>query len=206
MTESTPIVAETRPEQILEVSARLFREQGFDAVSIRDLGTALGVSTSTLYHHFRSKNEILYAIMERFLHAFNDELLPIARSTASPRQRIVAVVQAHVVFQQRRLHEVLESGIHRRALHPDQRERVFKLLHDYRDAVRDVVAEGIETGEFLTADATLCAGMILDMLNGIWEWYINDGRLSIDELAARYADAALRLCEDRERLQMAVGR
>lgn len=58
------------PEQtvrrILEVSSRLFYEKGYEKTSIQDIVAALGMSKGAIYHHFKSKEEILESVAERF--------------------------------------------------------------------------------------------------------------------------------------------
>jgi AcrR family transcriptional regulator len=54
---------ETRSE-ILRVALELFTERGFEGASIRDLAEALGMTKSSLYYHFASKDAILAALME----------------------------------------------------------------------------------------------------------------------------------------------
>jgi tetracycline repressor-like protein len=56
----------------------------------------------------------------------------------------------------------------------------------YHDAVRDTIAEGCQAGEFRVTDVSLVTMAILDMLNGIREWYSPAGRLGRDEVIARY--------------------
>ena len=52
--------------------------------------------------------------------------------------------------------------------------------------MRDTIAEGCQAGEFRVADVSLATMAILYMLNGIREWYSPAGRLSRDEVIARY--------------------
>ena len=58
------------PEQtvkrILEVSSRLFYEKGYEATSIQDIVAALGMSKGAIYHHFKSKQEILEQVSDAF--------------------------------------------------------------------------------------------------------------------------------------------
>lgn len=53
-------------ERILEEALWLFSERGFHATSMRDLGTAVRVRESALYHHFSSKDAILDELMKRY--------------------------------------------------------------------------------------------------------------------------------------------
>lgn len=52
-------------EQIIVVSANLFKERGYDKTSIQDIIDALGMSKGAIYHHFKSKEEVLNAVIDR---------------------------------------------------------------------------------------------------------------------------------------------
>ena len=56
--------AEQTYQQILAVSAKLFREQGYEKTSIQDILNELKLSKGAVYHHFKSKKEILDAILD----------------------------------------------------------------------------------------------------------------------------------------------
>lgn len=53
-------------KKILDVSFRLFREKGYDHTTIQDITDALGMSKGAVYHHFKSKEEILDKISDRY--------------------------------------------------------------------------------------------------------------------------------------------
>jgi AcrR family transcriptional regulator len=57
--------AEKRKSEILDVAEQLFAEKGFDNASTNDIINRIGIARGTLYHHFKSKEEILDAIVER---------------------------------------------------------------------------------------------------------------------------------------------
>ncbi|BCJ37974.1 TetR family transcriptional regulator [Actinocatenispora thailandica] len=65
--------AQTR-QRILDIALELFTERGFAGTSVADLAGRLGTSKAALYHHFRSKNEILAALLEAPTRRF-DELV-----------------------------------------------------------------------------------------------------------------------------------
>ncbi len=50
-------------EEILQRASLLFFERGYGATSIRDIAEAVGLSSSTMYHHFANKQDVLYAIV-----------------------------------------------------------------------------------------------------------------------------------------------
>ncbi|HJS36887.1 MAG TPA: TetR/AcrR family transcriptional regulator, partial [Burkholderiales bacterium] len=56
-----------RREDLLRVCARLFREKGFDGTSIRDISQAAGMHSGSPFYHFKTKQEMLVAVMEQGL-------------------------------------------------------------------------------------------------------------------------------------------
>ncbi|GAA4233523.1 AcrR family transcriptional regulator [Streptosporangium album] len=58
--------------EILRVALRLFTEKGFEGTSIRDISSALGMTKSSLYYHFRNKEEIVASLVEERRHEFDD--------------------------------------------------------------------------------------------------------------------------------------
>jgi tetracycline repressor-like protein len=104
-------------------------------------------------------------------------------------------VTDHVVLTVTRREELLAGNPVLNALTAEQQAGIAALRRSYRDAVRDVIAEGTATGQFHVTDPLLTAMAMLDMLDGIRAWYHEDGALSLDELAARYRAFALSLCQ-----------
>ncbi len=182
-------------DRILEEAARLFFRQGYGASSIRDLAAAVGISSSTLYHHYANKEAILTAILERFMSDFNGALLPILADSRRPAdERLRAAVIEHLVFSQQRHTELLNGHPFRHALGKRTLARIIRLQREYRDAVVALLEEGTRAGVFHVADATVTTMVLLDALNGLREWYRADGGMTITVLAGTYAELALRLC------------
>jgi AcrR family transcriptional regulator len=183
-------------EGILAAAAALYSRRGYHAVGIRELAEAVGLSTSTIYHYYSTKQDILYEIVSRFLAEFSDRLVSGLRDTAlPPRLRLERAVTEHVVLTVTRREELLVGNPVLNALEPAQRARIAGLRRAYRDAVRDVIAEGAASGEFLVTDPLLTAMAMLDMLDGVRSWYHADGQLSLEELAGHYRAYALALCQ-----------
>ena len=182
-------------DDILSRAATLFSERGYHAVGIRDLAEAVGLSTSTLYHYYATKQDILFAIVSRFLTEFTGRLVAGLRdASVPPRQRLERAVTEHVELTVTRSEELLVGSPVLNALSADQRARIAALRREYRDGVRDVIAEGVAAGEFHVADPLLTAMAMLDMLDGIRSWYHVGGPMSLAELTAHYRVLALALC------------
>jgi AcrR family transcriptional regulator len=183
-------------DDILSRAATLFSRRGYHAVGIRDLAESVGLSTSTLYHYYATKQDILFAIISRFLTEFTARLdAGLRDASVPPRQRLEQAVAEHIQLTVTRSEELLVGSPVLNALSPEQQARIAAMRREYRDAVRDVIAQGVAAGEFHVADPLLTAMAMLDMLDGIRSWYHADGALSLTELAAHYRAFALALCQ-----------
>ena len=178
--------------QILESAIRLFYERGFDATSIRDIAEAVGISSSTLYHHFTNKQDVLHAAVTRFMTDFVDACVPTLQDRSlTPTERIQRAVRLHIEFSDDRRPELLVGNPIRNALDPEHRELGVKLQRAYHDAVRDTIDAGCRAGEFTVRDVSVTTMAVLDMLNGIREWFSPDGPLTRAEIIDRYVDLVM---------------
>ena len=87
--------AEVRKNEILDAAAVLFGEKGFDSTSTNDILDVVGIARGTLYHHFKSKEDIMDALIERQ----TNRLLARAREAAedksgSVEERMVRTIMA----------------------------------------------------------------------------------------------------------------
>src|SRR3982751_762388 len=86
----------TRKETIIETAARLFRERGFSATSMRDLAEQVGVEAASLYNHISSKAEILQEVCFKVANKFMSHIEAIDNSPIDSISKIEAVLRFHV--------------------------------------------------------------------------------------------------------------
>src|SRR5579872_7376180 len=82
-------------QEILRTAARLFQQRGYDATSMNDVAAALKLSKGGLYHHFQSKDEILFEIMTHAMEITEERVLNPVRGIADPEERLGADPPAH---------------------------------------------------------------------------------------------------------------
>ncbi|MGY4648006.1 TetR family transcriptional regulator [Mycobacterium sp. URHB0021] len=181
-------------QQILTAAAPLFYERGYDAASIRELALQVGITSSTLYHHFANKQEILYAVIGTFMRDFNATVIPILRDgRRSPVDRLTDVVRLHLTMSDERRSFLLNANQFRASLNPVQLRHILDLSWEYHDAVKALLREGNAAGVFSIDDADMTTMALLDMLNGVREWFNHAGYLSINDVAERYTHIVRRM-------------
>jgi AcrR family transcriptional regulator len=88
-----------RRQELITAAAKLFRRQGFDATSTRDIAAAVGMHSGSPFYHFKSKDALLYAVMEEGMQsAIARQTLALDQATAmgaTPMEKMRRLVRAH---------------------------------------------------------------------------------------------------------------
>jgi AcrR family transcriptional regulator len=197
-----------RRAEIVALASRLFRERGYDGVGMRAIAEAANMQAASLYHHFRSKDELLH---EAILVVDRDLVvgqLPILDGPGSHRERLDRLVRQHIAHLGTHRDAWWVAGRELRALPAERLDAVQVYRRRYQHRIAEFLGEGTRAGEFDVADPRLTSLAILDMINGPNEWFDPAGRYRVDELAERYSRLVLRIvgaavarpvCDDRQR-------
>jgi AcrR family transcriptional regulator len=87
-----------RQRELVEVAAQLFSQRGYHAVGINDISGELGLSGPAFYRHFRSKEELLVAVLDECITVHLEEVREIVTSVVDPGATLRAIVANHVDF------------------------------------------------------------------------------------------------------------
>lgn len=79
--------------QIVDAANRLFYEQGFEHTSFAAIAEAVGISRGNFYHHFKTKDEILNAVIQARLQSTRDMLVDWDRDEPGPAERVRRFVE-----------------------------------------------------------------------------------------------------------------
>ncbi|MYL28452.1 TetR family transcriptional regulator [Halobacillus halophilus] len=177
---------------ILETSLQLFDQHGFHGVTVNQIVAASGTSKGGFYHHFQSKDELLFVIHDTFITYVLKEAGAANVIHTSPTAKVQAVIHSFVkVFDLYKPHISVfyqESNY----LKPEYEERIKRKRDEFKDIIFGIIHEGQKSGDFrkeLPLEVTAMA--VLGMVNWIYKWYQQDGRYSIDEIAEVYIDLIL---------------
>src|SRR5579863_1598776 len=132
-------------QEILRAAARLFQKRGYDATSMSDVAAALKLSKGGLYHHFKSKDEILFHLMDHAMDISQEQVIDRVRGIADSEERLRTLIRLHIgVVLRERDREITVMLHENHPLPPALRRRINGRKKDYVHFVEGAIAEALE--------------------------------------------------------------
>lgn len=178
--------------KIIDTALLLFEEKGFHGVSINEIVKEAGTSKGGFYHHFSSKDELLYVIHDTFITYAIENANLADRLYTKASERLQAIIKGFVgVFH---LYKPHLTVFYQEATYlPPKYEAIIREKREqFRLIIETVVKDGKEQGEFreeIEIDIVVMA--ILGMVNWIHKWYDERGEKSISQIADIFNDFIL---------------
>lgn len=170
--------------RILAVAVDLFYERGYERTTVRDIAERAGILSGSLFHHFRSKQEILYTAMAATTQAMGEAAVAATEGVDDPREALRALMLAEL------------SAIHRedghaayvlvdewRSLDTEHRAAILKLRDGaYERAWRDTL-DALGAKGRLRNNPRIARQLIRGALAWSRHWMREDGPLDLASLA-----------------------
>jgi Transcriptional regulator len=160
--------AEERRNEILDAAEKLFSQKGFEGTSTNDILDKVGIARGTLYYHFKSKEDIMDALIDRY----NISLLSSAKAIAADQSLSVKERLLHVIISlnisNQSGKEIIEH-IHKpqNALMHQKIQKV--LINGITPILSEIIREGVEQKIFDTPFPYECMEMIMIYANSIFD-------------------------------------
>jgi len=182
-------VADSKQE-ILRAAARLFQQQGYDATSMSDVAAALNLSKGGLYHHFQSKDEILFDLMMNALDITQERVIDRVLDIVDPEERLRKAIRLHVgVVLSGRDREVTVLLHENHPLPPSLRKQVNARKKEYIHFLENLIGEVQKArGSTRPVTARVATFALLGMINWIYQWYKPEGQLDAEQIAQQYTE------------------
>ncbi|MCA9883612.1 MAG: TetR family transcriptional regulator [Anaerolineae bacterium] len=200
------------PEEIVRAAADALREHGYDATTMKDIAARVNLTAASLYHHFKSKDFLLLAVLELGLEQAIAKVEPIAADTRlSNTEKMRAMIHTHVlevttntaigaamVFE---IKSLLNANFGPRGSSTNdeatieefiqRRDSFFQRRASFERQFRNVIESGMASGEFRQVDAAIVAKAMLGAHNWVGVWFKPSGRLSGEQVAEIMSDTFL---------------
>jgi len=180
-----------RRAALLRAAAVLFRSQGFAATTTRDIAAASGMQSGSPFYHFKSKDALLFAVMQEGMHAAlarQRASLP-ATASAPPLAQLRGLVQTHFQVLLGPDSDFIPVMLYEaRSLNSAQRTALSALQSEY-EALWTPVLAALHTSGALRARVGLARLLMLGALNWSVQWFDPRKSATVDDLT----EAALAL-------------
>ncbi len=181
--------------RLYETALRLFAENGYHAVGLRDVAEELGQQPSSIYFHVDSKADLLFDLCmighRSHYQSLRDALLDAGHE---PEEQLRSVITAHIRVHLEYPAMARLTNRELRALGPEQLDQVLAVRNPAEQIVIDVIERGIRMESFHVDDAFLAARAILGMAVRLPEWLPSAGEgRSPDEILDHYVEFAMKV-------------
>jgi AcrR family transcriptional regulator len=186
---------EARRQAIVEAAIGVFAQHGFDAATTDDIARAAGLSKGGLYWHFKSKDDILAAIL---MQLFDQELgvlqgLITAEGAVAPRLRQLVAQGIADVLQFEQLLPVMLEFYALAARKSDVRQFLQKYYQRYHQLLGKLFEQGFARGEFHHGTADMAAMTLIAQLEGVGLlWAVVPGLVRLADQSEAALDLLLR--------------
>lgn len=174
-----------RKAQILVASAELFSRKGYEKTSMKDIADQVGISKPALYHHLKSKHELLYTIMNDLMEFGIAGLQKIERMSVPIDERIRLGIQHHLSSFDQYIAEYVVMLHEKTDWLPSSLERKIKRKFKHYTTLWNKLINEAISGKVIQPglDPKILMWAILGMCNWVYKWYSREGRLSNPEIA-----------------------
>lgn len=160
-----------RKTEIINCAAKLFKEKGYSAVTMRDIAQDLDIKAASLYNHIKSKQEILVLIIIKIAEEFTSVMNEIVVSESSTSQKLEKVINLHITITSRDSNSL--ACLNNDWMHLTDKELTYfiKMREDYEKNFRNIIKFGIDSNEIKNINPEVIIFSMLSTLRTLYLWY-----------------------------------
>lgn len=154
--------------KIFETSMDLFAKKGYEATSIEEITSVVGVAKGTLYYHFSTKEEIFYFLVEEGMKLLKNSIDIKTSNLENSLDKLKAIIliQIKAIKKYENFISILLSQIWGQ----EQKNKVCReYVFEYINMIEDIIKEGMKKGELLQGDSSVIAS------RNFWFYMFNYG-------------------------------
>ena len=178
--------------RLLLGAAYLFYKQGYDKTTVRQLGEFIGIQSGSLFHHFKSKDDILATVMEQTIIYNFARLKEAAERSNDPEQQLRDLIRAELISITGDTGAAMAVLVHEWfALSKEKQDYLLKMRNEYEQVWLDVIEKLRALGK-VKHDAFIWRRLVGGSISWTVTWYRPEGQVKIDELTEMVWEMALK--------------
>ena len=167
-------------DEIIAAAADVLHRNGYDATTMKDIAAAVNLTAASLYHHFKGKDFLLLSVLEFGLDHAIEQIEPILESELSSTDKLKKLIETHIigvtnntafgaamVFEIRSLMNARNTGNKDEDEFIRRRDAFFARRDRFEQLLRQVILDGIASGEFREVDAAIVTRAMLGAQNWV---------------------------------------
>jgi TetR/AcrR family transcriptional regulator, cholesterol catabolism regulator len=178
--------ADVKRSAIVNNAARLFDTHGYHQTSMTDIAESSGLAKPTLYHYFKSKDEILSSIHDEFIDSLLAAQTARWESDQDPVQQLSGIIGDVLTLMDTHRGHVRTFFEHHRELAAGPRALSVQKRTAYRRMVEAVINRGIAERVFRDVDVQLVTLALFGMVNWSYQWYSPGGTKTAEEITESF--------------------
>lgn len=169
--------------RLLQEAATLFNEKGYERTTVRDLATAVGIQSGSLFHHFANKEAILKAVMEQAVR-FNTARMRIRLAAAhSNRDKLLALILCELESVVGVTSDAMTVLVYEwRSLNEESQKEILALRDIYENLWLSTITAAKSEG-LVTGDPFILRRFLTGALSWTKTWFKVGGSMRVEQLA-----------------------
>lgn len=178
--------------RLLTIAAKLFNQKGYERTTVRDLANAAGIQSGSLFHHFKTKEDILKSVMVDTIISNTERMKNEMAKTENCIDALKALIRCELESINGETGEAMAVLVYEwRSLNADNQAMILKLRDEYESLWLDTITEAKEKG-WVSGDVFVLRRFLTGALSWTKTWYKPKGGMTLDDLAEQALNLAIK--------------
>ena len=178
--------------RLLLGAAYLFHKQGYAKTTVRELANFIGIQSGSLFHHFKSKDDILANVMHETIVYNHARLLDAVQQSNNPEQQLKNLIKAELISISGDTGSAMAVLVYEWfALSKERQDELLKLRNAYEEIWLSVI-EKLRLQNKIQHDPFIWRRLLGGAIAWTVTWYNPNGQMTMSELTETVLDMALK--------------
>ena len=177
-----------KSDEIYGVVARLFAHKGYHSTSMREIARELGMNQSSLYHYFKSKEDVLYKLMNDAMDDALATLEKICAADLSPEDKLKRVLGFYTRYYAGDQERLILLVNEKNSLSHAYSHKLIQKERQYVHLFKEIFEELAGYDKIKEIPPSVATFAFLGMVHYTINWYNKKGPVGLDELAGIFVE------------------